>query len=74
MAKMYKVVNVNDLESGLKEIDNFVELPKVRGILAVVGESPSGKTTLVKRFLESRGLSEDRYYMNVNDFIMIMLK
>ena len=74
MAKMYKVVNVNDLESGLREIDNFVELPKVRGILAVVGESPSGKTTLVKRFLESRGLSEDRYYMNVNDFIMIMLK
>ena len=74
MAKMYKLVNVNDLESGLKEIDSFVELPKVRGVLAVVGESRSGKTALVKRFLESRGLSEDKHYMNVNDFIMTSLK
>lgn len=74
MAKMYKVVNVNDLESGLKEIDSFVELPKVRGVLAVVGESRSGKTTLVKRFLESRSLSEDKHYMNVNDFIMTTLE
>jgi len=74
MAKMYKVVKVNDLESGLKEIDSFVELPKVRGILAIVGESPSGKTTLVKRFLKSRNLSEDKHYMNVNDFIMNTLK
>jgi len=74
MAKMYKVVTVNDLESGLKEIDSFVELPKVRGVLAVVGESPSGKTTLVKRYLTSRGLPEDGHYLNVDDFIMTTLK
>lgn len=74
MAKMYKVVNVNDLDSGLKEIDNFVELPRVRGVLAVVGESPSGKTILVKRFLESRSLSEDKHYVNVNDLITAKLK
>ena len=73
MAKMYKVVNVTDLESGLKEIDSFVELPKVRGVLAVVGESPSGKTELMKRFLKSRGLSEDKHYMNVNHLIMTSL-
>jgi len=73
MAKMYKVVTVSDLESGLKEIDSFVELPKVRGVLAVVGESPSGKTTLVKKYLKDRGLSEDGHYLNVNDFIMSTL-
>jgi len=74
MVKMYKVVTVGDLESGLKEIDSFAELPKVRGVLVVVGESPSGKTTLVKRFLKSRGLPEDGHYLNVNDFIMTTLK
>jgi ABC-type glutathione transport system ATPase component len=74
MAKIYKVVTVADPESGLKEIDSFVELSKVRGVLAIVGESSSGKTTLVKRYLRSRGLSEDRHYLNVNDFIMTKLK
>lgn len=74
MSKIYKVVTVSDLESGLKEIDSFVDLPKVRGVLAVVGESPSGKTTLVKQYLRSRDLSEDGHYLNVNDFIMTTLK
>lgn len=74
MAKMYKVVTVSDLESGLKEIDSFVELPKVRGVLAVIGESPSGKTTLVKRYLTSHDLPQDKYYLNVNDFIVASLK
>lgn len=74
MAEMYKVVRVADLESGLKEIESFIDLQKVRGVLAVVGESPSGKTTLMKRFLRNRGLSEDEYYINLNDFIMTALK
>ena len=74
MAKMYKVVTVGDLESGFKEIDSFVDLPKVRGVLAVVGESQSGKTTLVKRYLRSRDLPEDGHYLNVNDFIMTKLQ
>lgn len=74
MTKMYKVVTVSNLESGIKEIDNFVKLSKVRGVLAVIGESPSGKTKLVKQYLTSRGLPEDKYYLNVNDFIMTELK
>jgi len=74
MAKMYKVVTVSNLESGLKEIDGFVKLPKVRGVLAVVGESPSGKTALVKRYLTSHDLPEDKYCVNVNDFIMTTLE
>ena len=71
---MYKVVKVTDFESGLKEIDSFVVLPKVRGVLVVIGESPSGKTTSVKQYLTSRGLPEDKHYLNVSDFIMIELK
>ncbi|MHA1605658.1 MAG: hypothetical protein ACTSWF_13540 [Candidatus Freyarchaeota archaeon] len=74
MNKMYKVTTVNNLESALKEIDDFVKLSKVRGVLAIVGESPSGKTTLVKQYLARRDLPEDKYYLNVNHFVITKLK
>jgi len=67
---MAKIITVSNRESGLKEIDDFEKLRKVRGVLAIVGESPSGKTTLVKEYLKRHGLSEAEYYLNVNEFIM----
>jgi len=39
---MAKITTVSNLDSGLKEIDDFENLMKVRGVLAIVGESPSG--------------------------------
>lgn len=71
---MAKIITVSNLDSGLKEINEFENLMKVRGVLAIVGESPSGKTTLVKEYLKRRGLSESEYYLNVNDFIMKTLE
>jgi ABC-type glutathione transport system ATPase component len=71
---MAKITTISNLDSGLKEINDFEKLRKVRGVLAIVGESPSGKTTLVRNYLERRGLSESEYYLNVNDFIMNTLE
>ncbi len=71
---MVKIITISNLDSGLKEIDDFESLMKVRGVLAIVGESPSGKTTLVKEYLKRQGLSESEYYLNVNDFIMKTLE
>lgn len=74
MSKMYKVVTLNDDEKAIKEIDSFVKLRKARGVLTIVGKSPCGKSTLVKRYLATRKLSEDNFYLNVNDFILTSLK
>ena len=74
MVETYKITAIKDIDSGLKEIEEFVELPRARGILAIVGESPSGKTTLVKQYLKMKGLPENEYYLNVNDFVVSSLK
>lgn len=71
---MAKIITISNLDSGLKEIDDFKSLMKVRGVLALVGESPSGKTTLVKEYLKRHGLSEAEYYLNLNEFIMKTLE
>jgi hypothetical protein len=69
---MTKVVYIQNFDSGLKEIHEFIKLRKVRGVLALIGESPSGKTTLVKKYLAINNLT-DATYLNVNDFIMTKL-
>ena len=71
---MGKITTINNIDSGLKEINDFESLMKARGVLAIVGESPSGKTTLVRSYLKRRGLPEDEYYLNVNDFLMKSLE
>jgi len=45
-----------------------------RGTICLIGDFQSGKTTLVKYFLSSKFGNIDRYYLNVNLYLLNRLK
>jgi GTPase SAR1 family protein len=45
-----------------------------RGTICLIGDFQSGKTTLVKYFLSSKFGNVDRYYLNVNLYLLNRLK
>jgi GTPase SAR1 family protein len=61
-------------KSAYEILQEKIDLDTSNGTICLVGDFLSGKTTLVKQFLEDRFENPEDYYLNVNLYLLKQLK
>jgi len=72
--KNEKIVLTDKQKQAYEALNSAYEYGIRRGTICLVGDFQSGKTTLVKYFLSQRFDDPDKYYLNVNLYLLEYLR
>lgn len=75
MAEMIKEINLTENQKkAYEKLLSTYEYSLRRGTICLIGDFQSGKTTLVRYFLSNKFQNYEKYYLNVNLYLLDRLK